>query len=236
MTPSARIHSVFIAKRKTWWWTEGWLLCCNLLLYCCLTSCPQRELTSPGPVTSSWPVVTLTRRRRRRTATRTTSITAVRKDCKKTKRYKNTKQNHVNNKTEIFGSLFVFSYGGEQRGRRLWKLSDWEEGGGSGPKQKVCRAWRTLTDPDLWPLLMTSDLWLCQEEKKRQRLNEGEGTQEPPGGFSLWYRLSPGTETSEDSSIGDVQTWDLNFLCDQVTSDLWPGPAVKLLLSVAPSL
>lgn len=186
MTPSARRQSVFIAKRKTWWWTEGWLLCCNLLLYCCLTSCPQRELTSPGPVTSSWPVVTLTRRRRRRTATRTTSITAVRKDCKKTKQYKNTKQNHVNNKTEIFGSLFVFSYGGEQRGRRLWKLSDWEEGGGSGPKQKVCRAWRTLTDPDdLWPLLMTSDLWLCQEEKKRQRLNEGEGTQEPPGGFSL---------------------------------------------------
>lgn len=156
MTPSARIHSVFIAKRKTWWWTEGWLLCCNLLLYCCLTSCPQRELTSPGPVTSSWPVVTLTRRRRRRTATRTTSITAVRKDCKKTKQYKNTKQNHVNNKTEIFGSLFVFSYGGEQRGRRLWKLSDWEEGGGSGPKQKVCRAWRTLTsDLCWWPL--TSD-------------------------------------------------------------------------------
>lgn len=46
------------------------------------------------------------------------------KGCKKTKQYKNTKQNHVNNKTEIFGSLFVFSYGGEQRGRRLWKLSD----------------------------------------------------------------------------------------------------------------
>lgn len=86
------------------------------------------------------------------------------KGCKKTKQYKNTKQNHVNNKTEIFGSLFVFSYGGEQRGRRLWKLSDWEEGGGSGPKQKVCRAWRTLMTSDLWPLLMTSDLWLCQEE------------------------------------------------------------------------
>ena len=66
---------------------------------------------------------------------------------------------------------------------------------------------------------LTSDLWLCQEEKKRQRLNEGEGTQEPPGGSSLWYRLSPGTQTSEDSSVSDVQIWDLNFLPDQVTCD-----------------
>ena len=155
---------------------------------------------------------------------------------KKPIRHKNTKQNHVNNKTEIFGSLFVFSYGGEQRGRRLWKLPDWEEGGGSGPKQKVCRAWRTLTS-DLWPADDLGPLTLS----RRKETTETEWRW-GNSGTSCWFlpviqtitwnrrvKIPPSVAFRHEIWTSCVIRWPL-------TSDLWPGPAVKLLLSVAPSL
>lgn len=95
----------------------------------------------------------------------------------------------------------VSSHGGEQRGRRLRKLPAWEEGSGSGPKQKVCSAWGTLTS-DPWPL---TPEWVRTDTRRLMKVED----RVPLRGirtdlWRLWTFFS-----------SDVQ---LNFLSNQVTS------------------